>query len=652
MLIHKHRLFYFMKNIFMVQPFFLLSAVLLGVCFIYWPGLSGGFLFDDQPNLEAMGDLGGVSNLETFRAFVFSGWSGPTGRPLSLASFLLDDNTWPSYAPWFKYTNLLIHILCGLLLCWATLLLIRNLKLVSEQQAQWIAVLACALWVLHPYMVSTTLYVVQRMAQLATLFCLVGIVLYLYARLQMTTRPRRVYVLMTLAIGAGTLLATFSKENGALLPLLILVIEFCLPKDGKPVWQWRATFLWLPSVAIAVLLARYINFSDNPWPSRNFNQVERLLTEARIVCEYLLHLFVPRIEGNGLYQDGYVISKGLFEPVSTFFAIIFLFALVVFAFLLRKKAPLISLAILFFFAAHLMESTVVGLELYFEHRNHLAALFLFLPLAYYCVMLSGRFKLLPVVAVAILGVLASMTWLRASLWSNNEKLELYWMQAATESPRAINSMAAYYMNDGQYEKANEYLIAESERLSHSSLLTVRLLLQKVYLGAASEQDFILAGERLKVQQFDAQTVKGVRTIVDTVLESNSPEYVRYTLSLLDSMDSSIVYNQFPLFIRLVAYLRAQIYLHLGDTAQAYEYYSLAMSLYQEADAALAMVAEMASSGHPKEALALLKQATQVLAHQDSRKLKRSRTSYERDIAYLDSALKEAIKTENPATEAP
>lgn len=652
MLIYKHRLFIFMKNIFVVQPFLLLSVVLLSACFVYWPGLSGGFLFDDQPNLETMGDLGGVSNLETFRAFVFSGWSGPTGRPLSLASFLLDDNTWPSYAPWFKYTNLLIHILCGLLLCWATLLLMRNLKSVSERQAQWIAVLACALWVLHPYMVSTTLYVVQRMAQLATLFCLVGILLYLYARLQMAIRTGRAYVLMTLAIGAGTLLATFSKENGALLPLLVLVIEFCLPKDGKPVWQWRAVFLWLPSVAIAVLLARYIDFADNPWPSRNFNQVERLLTEARIVCEYLLHLFVPRIEGNGLYQDGYVISKGLFEPVSTFFAIVFLFALVVFALLLRKKTPLISLAILFFFAAHLMESTVVGLELYFEHRNHLAALFLFLPLAYYCVILSGRFKLLPVVAVAILGVLASMTWLRASLWSNNEKLELYWMQAATESPRAINSMAAYYMSNGQYEKANEYLLAESERLSNSSLLTVRLLLQKVYVGVASEQDFIKAGERLKVQQFDAQTVKGLRTIVEAVLESNSPEYVRYTLNLLGAMDSSIVYNQFPLFIRLVAYLRAQIYLHLGDTAQAYEYYSLAMSLYQETDAALAMVSEVASGGHPKEALALLEQATQVLAQQDSRKLKRSRTSYERDIAYLDSALKEAIKTENPATEAP
>lgn len=641
-----------MKNIFIIRPYFLLFIVLLGVCLIYWPGLNGGFLFDDQPNLSAMGDLGGVTNWESFQAFVLSGGAGPTGRPLSLISFLLDDNTWPSHAPWFKKTNLLIHILCGLLLCWATLLLLRNLRSVSESQAQWIAVLACAFWILHPYMVSTTLYVVQRMAQLATLFCLAGIALYLYARLQLAKESWRAYILMSLAVGIGTLLAVLSKENGALLPLLILVIEYCLPKDGKPAWQWRAVFLWAPSVAIAVLLARYIDFSDNPWPSRNFNQIERLLTEARIVCEYLLHLFVPRIEGNGLYQDGYVISKSLFDPVSTLCAILFLFIFIISAFLLQRKAPLITLAILFFFAAHLMESTVVGLELYFEHRNHLAALFLFLPLAYYCVILSGRFRLFPIVVCFVLGVLASMTWLRASLWSDNDKLELYWMQSAADSPRAINSMAAYYMASGQYDKANEYLFAESVRLPHSSLLTVRLLLQKIYVGAASEQDFIQAGERLKVQQFDAQTVKGIRTIVERVIENNSHEYAYYTLGLLSSMDDSPVYNQFPLFIRLVAYLRAQLYLYLGDVGQAYEYYILAMNRYQEADAALAMVAEMASAGYPEEALALLEQASQILAQQDSRELKRSRSSYEQDIVYLEGALKEAMKIKNSSTDAP
>jgi len=624
-------------------PLFLL--IFLVSCYlVYFKGLNGDFLFDDYPNLDALGALGGVTDWNTFRAFVFSGWSGPTGRPISLASFLLDDNTWPSYAPWFKHTNLLIHLLCGLLLCWATLLLMRNLKLVNEKQAQWVAVLACAMWLLHPYMVSTTLYVVQRMAQLATLFSLLGIVIYLYARLQLKDKPIKAYLLMVFGIGLGTILATFSKENGALLPLLILVIEFCLPKDeNKPALPWRVICLWLPSIAIAAIMARYVTFAENPWPNRNFNMMERLLTEGRIVSEYLLHLFVPRIEGNGLYQDGFVVSKSLTSPISTLYSLVFLFSLFIGAFFVRKKAPVITLAVLFFFAAHLMESTVIGLELYFEHRNHLAALFLFLPIAYYGVTFSKNYKLLPLALIAILILLASMTYLRATLWGDNDKLELYWVQSATDSPRAINSLASIYMRHHEYEKANHYLEEQIKRLPHSSLLTARLLLQKVHIGTANEQDFILASQRLKIQKFDAQTVKGIRTIVEKVIESNNQNYAYYCLELLSNMNESPVYNQFPLFIRLQYYLHGQLYRYLQQPDKMLSHYSLAIQHYQETDAALAMVSEVASAGYFTEALKLLDQTNQVFAQQSDRSLKRTRASYEADFSYLYETLRNSIE---------
>jgi tetratricopeptide (TPR) repeat protein len=612
---------------------------------VYLPGLTGGFLFDDYPNLDAMGHLGGVTNWETFKAFVLSGWSGPTGRPLSLASFLLDDNTWPSSAPLFKQTNLLIHLLCGLLLCWVVLLLMRNMKAVTEEQAQWIAVLGCSFWLLHPYMVSTTFYVVQRMAQLAALFSLLGILIYLQARLKLQDSPKHAYLGMTFAIGIGTLLATFSKENGALLPLLILVIECCMPKQGKPAWQWRALCLWLPSIALVLLLARYVDFSENPWPNRNFNMIERLLTEARIVSEYLFHLFVPRIEGNGLYQDGYVISKGLFQPVTTVLAIGFLSVLTALAIMLRKSFPVITLAILFFMAAHLMESTVIGLELYFEHRNYLAALFLFLPIAYYSVKMSQRYRTIPLIMACLLILLASMTYLRATLWSDNDQLELYWVQSATDSPRAINSLAAMYMRNNEYEKANALLQEQGERLSHSSLLTARLLLQKVHVGVATEKDFIEAADRLQYQEFDAQTVKGVRTIVESVIDGNNFDYAIYTLKLLDTMNQSSVYNQFPLFVRLQYYLRGQLYRYLEKSKQMLENYSEAIQHYNETDAALAMVAEVASAGYYTEALKLLDQSEQVLAEQSDRSLKRSRVTYEADINNLRQLFNNALEQE-------
>src|SRR5690606_33482528 len=127
-----------------------------------------------------------------------------------------------------------------------------------------------------------------------------------------------------------------------------------------------------------------------------------------------------------------------------------------------------------------------------------------------------------------------------------------WVQSATDSPRAINAVAAYYLKQGDHEKANDYLQEASQRLPHSSLLTARLLLQKVWTGQANEQDFIQAGERLKVQQFDAQTVTALRALVERVGDINSADYARYSLNLLREMESSPIYRQLPLFIRLTA----------------------------------------------------------------------------------------------------
>lgn len=630
-----------------LKPAIFLASILLLVVGCYWPGLSGGFLFDDYPNLQGLGAYGGVVDYETFKSFVLTGWSGPFGRPISLLSFLLDDNTWPSHAPWFKQTNLLIHLLVGLLLCWSTLLLLR-LYGYTENKAVWIAVLTASFWLLHPYFVSTTLYVVQRMAQLAALFMLAGLAGYLHGRLLLATKPVKAYLWMTLSLGLGTLLAVFSKENGALLPLLLLVVEFCRPSTSphpRPQFWWRVVFLWFPSLAVLGALASYIDFSSNPWPTRTFNQPERLLSEGRIVWEYLFHLWVPRIEGRGLFHDGYQISMGWFSPPITALAVIGLMALVVLAVTQRKRWPLLSVAVLFFFVGHLVESTVIGLELYFEHRNYVAAAFLFLPLAAGCVSLAERYKpaLAGCVVALILLLLAGMTWQRATLWSDSNKLELYWAVATPESARAQNSLAAYLFESGRVDESMQRLEEASQKISNNGLLVMRLLLQKVYVGQASEADFDRAVDSLRDKPLDPQVVMALRTLIDVVIgPRGSPAYISMAHQLLGEMGRNEMFRHLPLFIRLVPYLEGRLFLAQDRPVEAHEAFKRAIQLYGNVEAGFMMVAETATKGQYAMALEMLDLVKVVLDRQEDKTLTRERKAYEYEIARLQGLLRQEL----------
>ena len=619
--------------------------ILVLTVFVYWTGLQGNFLFDDYPNLQDLGTYGVIDSWDKVRNFISNGFSGPTGRPISLLSFLIDANTWPASPYSFKYTNLMIHLLNGVLLYWAILLLLKNYNY-KESKSIWIALVASAIWLLHPYFVSTTLYVVQRMAQLATLFSLVGIVGYLKYRLSIPFKPVRAYIGMVFFLGLGTVFATYSKENGALLPFLILVIEFCNPnKMNRPIWQWRAFFLWLPSIAILVVLSKYITFAEDPWPNRNFNMIERLYSESRILCEYLFNLLIPQVELKGLYQDAFIVSKSIFNPITTLYSIVFLLALVFLALFFKKRYPLFALGILFFLTAHLMESTVIGLELYFEHRNYLAAIFLFLPIVSGLALLKDRIdvRLVNLIVIFILGGLSFFTYERAKLWGNTPALELYWAQNSPNSPRAQSSIAGVLFDQGRVLEANLFLEKVIERMPESALLNMRLLLQKVYSDIATEQDFVITSQMLKKQPFDAQAVQALRNLVEYITEQHkTQDYGQWSLQLINELETNNEYKNYPVFQRLMPYLKAKIYLEQGNVEKSLKYYSDAIILYNDVEAGMMMVSELATHGNMKEALVLLNTVETIYKKQEISTLKRSSKEYDFEIGRIRVILEDQL----------
>lgn len=622
----------------------LLLALVIGV---YLPGLQDGFLFDDDPNLQELATYGGVVDFETFKNFVFNGIASPLGRPLALVTFLLDDNNWPSNAESFKVTNLKIHLMTGLLLCWASLNLMRLLGR-SEAEAVWVALLNCAIWMLHPYMLSTTLYVIQRMAQLAALFIFAGITAYLYGRLQIGYgRVKSGYIWMSLSLIVFTFLGLLCKENGVLLVLLVLVIEGCLPTTApKLYWQWRLLFLWLPSLIIFIALLSKIQIGAAPWINRPFSQWERVLTEPRILWEYLYHLYVPRIEGRGLFQDGYFFSRSLLNPITTLTSIVGLIFLVVAAVKYRKCFPIPCLAILFFLTSHLFESTWLNLELYFEHRNYASAAFLFLPLALGLVKLPRiiDYRLAIFCCILVLSLLAFLTWKRSNLWSNTNRLQYYWAVSTPNSVRAQNQITQVLLAHHKMDDAVTHLEGAVDKFNGSGFLTINLLYLKIHLNRAQETDFISAGQRLAHQPFDAQALSSLRKMVDELSDTEIDiTYVRHTITLLESIYANESYKNSSMFKKLYFYFKGRLYLRLNEYPNALENYKTAMALYSETDAALSMVAEMGNRDRPHEALILLDQAEQIYKLQSTVSLKRSRNVYDKEFAKMRLSLEELEK---------
>lgn len=628
-------------------PTITFTSFLLLALIVYYPGLKGGFLFDDYPNLAEMAKYGDMSNWENVKRFISNGEAGPTGRPISLLTFVPQADDWFSNnATSFKIINLFIHLLCGLLLYWVTQLLLKSYGY-AEQKIRWIALLSVSFWLLHPLFVSTTLYVVQRMAQLPLLFSLLAMLGYFKGRTYIIHRPFFAYSIMTLSIGLGTILATYSKENGALLPLLLLIIEFCNPNlEGKPVWYWHMVCLWLPSLAITILLIRYIDLSETPWLNRPFNQKERLWSEARIVCSYLIQLFVPRIEGNGLFQDGYSISKGWLSPPSTLISFIFLCGLLASGFILRNKYPLFSLAILFFFAAHLMESTVIGLELYFEHRNYIAAIFLFLPIAAGIYKLSDQINplVLILISLLILGLFAWTTWQRSLLWSNTTKLQLYWAQHNPNSPRAQSTIARGLMANKQYEATISFLENATQQHPTSGLLAFQLLLVKITSNQVTKADFIELQQKIPQQYGEAQMIQGIQDMVFSLLANNEllENYGNDAINTLDILMLNPSYQKLQEFKAVTSYLKGFIFLEQKKPSIAYEQFKQAILQSNEVDG-LSLVAALGNAGYLEQGLDLLDVVQNNYQQKSDSMLKKPRVYYDEAIKVLRKNLQNDLQ---------
>lgn len=398
---------------------------------VYLQALHGGFLFDDFSNIVENTSVHLTSLSVSGLGACLEGVSaGPLGRPVSVLSFALTHWAFGLDPYAFKAINLAIHLINGLLVGRLISLLLKQefSWQFSESARIWLPLWVAGAWLLHPIHFVAISMAVQRMTLLAAMFTLLALISHLKA----VRSPERSLLKWAWALLAWTVcwpLAVLSKETGLLFPLFAMLIAFFAGdrvRSGTREKSQPYSFLAgaIALVAIGMYWRIGLSWVDAGYSVRDFTMYERLLTQSRVLWFYLRQIILPDHDSFALYLDWFTISRGLFQPESTFLSILAWVGAIAAAIKYRSRQPALAFGLAWFLVGHSMESTFIPLEIAHEHRNYLPALGCILAVGVlgsqvFAQLNFQQSKTVPfVVSIGVLFALAALTGMRSAQMSN------------------------------------------------------------------------------------------------------------------------------------------------------------------------------------------------------------------------------------------
>lgn len=616
-------------------PWAALIVVLVIGWFAYRPALSGTFLLDDYGNLDG---LRTVTDARSAIHFVLGGDSGPLGRPLALASFVPQASAWAQDATPFLHVNILIHLLNGFLVfLFAKQLAQAHLR--DQQDARAVALATTAVWLFMPLLASSSLLIVQRMTTLSATFVLCGLNVYMAARQHLDAAPRAALIGMSLGLAACTLLAVFNKENGALLPTFVLVIEATLLRSpaslSKRQWiAWRGLFLAAPTLLILAFLASQVPYADDLVARRGFTAIGRLSSEARILWEYLGNgFFAPGADFGPFHESRK--ASALLSDIGTTTAVVAWIAVIAAAIRWHRRCPVAAFAVAWFLAGHLLESTTVPLELYFEHRNYLPIMGPVFALCVLALRVPKRYRVVSGVALTAYAVVnAGILFGVTSLWGNPLLAATLWHSQDPASVRAATTLASQRLTSLGPESAIETLrdFAGSAP-QHAYIRIPELNLACMTATGLDHSELVDDLEaRLPGVEFSLTVGEMLDQLVTTALDDRC-DWVKpgTVVSLASALMNNPRYSGSSRYRQFHHMLMARIARAGGDRAATLDHLASAIEIQPGDDLNMMTVMTLVEANRFEAARSFIEQARQRLSPQPLRRYNSSR--------YLDDLLR-------------
>ncbi|MFA5361638.1 MAG: tetratricopeptide repeat protein [Candidatus Omnitrophota bacterium] len=368
-------------------------------------------------------------------------------RPLVTATYFIDYRIWKLDPFGFHLTNLFLHLANILLFYFLAFRILEDGK-----AALWSA----ALFALHPANAEAVSVVTHREDLLAFFFFASSFLLFLRAQ-KMTGAKRIRWQGMSVAC---FLPAVFSKEMAITLPAVLMVYDyfFTFKRDlGNFLRRWGERYSGYIIAALCYLIVWGVIFrnasSGAAYTSLRFSVsvVVVFLSFARTVC----WLFFPGGIHPTLRDDDIRLFLLTGIPGLVFSALLAALCFV-WVFKMRKKSPVISFSILYFFITLFPVSNIVPMI------NVSASRFLYIPIAGFCLLVPAVLLRLPgkipaYVLLSLVAGYAAITPVKNLAWKNNLFLGLRLVEAYPESAQAHGVLASEYLKEGAAGKAiSEY----------------------------------------------------------------------------------------------------------------------------------------------------------------------------------------------------
>lgn len=336
---------------------------------IYSNVLHGEFISDDHVHI--------VGNYAVRDVLKFDNiWHAFNTRFLPGVSFALNYAAGGLDPFGYHLVNILLHIVTAFVVYQLIVVILRTPAVSAsydDKKRRSLALVGALIFLCHPIQTQAVAFITQRFVVMATLCYLLAVLLYIRSRLEDRQD------LYGASLGA-TLLAAFSKEMTITIPLALLLVENVLFKTCfkkhlavaiKRVLPFCAVLallplsLWMDTAGSNLGLKAQVFGRDINW---NY-----FLTEINVLRTYLRLLILPI---NQVHDYDYPIAQGLFEW-PTLLSAALLSGLLWAAVYLRRKDPIISFCIFWFFLTTSVEVAVVSVV----NRGVIYEHWLYLPMA-------------------------------------------------------------------------------------------------------------------------------------------------------------------------------------------------------------------------------------------------------------------------------